>query len=308
MPNDARIKIRHLKKVIKDRTIIHDLYLDLYPGEVYGLIGPNGAGKSTTIKMLVGLSAVTEGDIYYEDLNYRDNFVEIKKHIGAIVENPDLYRFISGRKLLEYSCCFYPDLPESRVDEVISLVRMDYAVDKPPRVYSLGMKQRLALALALLPEPEFLVLDEPTNGLDPQGIREMRLLLRNLAEEHNVTVLVSSHILGEMQALCDRVGLIHQGELLKVGRVSEISEAISGHGMRILCDRPADLCRYFNARGVAFMRQADYVRVQCDPDYVNNLLTELMDAGFKLYAAEPEHANLEESFMRLIGEKGGEIR
>lgn len=308
MGEQARVKIRGLGKVIKGREIIKNLSLDLYPGEVFGLIGPNGAGKSTTIKMLAGLSSATSGDIYYEDLDYKRDFVEIKKHLGAIVENPDLYAFMSGRRLLKYFKDFYPDVPESRVDEVISFVKMEQAADKPPRVYSLGMKQRLALALALLPKPDFLILDEPTNGLDPQGIREFRLLMRKLAEEENVTVLVSSHILGEMQALCDRVGLIHQGELIKTGKTLEIAEALSDHSLNLLVDRPQDLCAFFSQKGIGFRRHLDYVKISCEPNYVNALLRDLMGQQFKIYAVEPDHGSLEESFVKLIAEKGGAIQ
>lgn len=308
MERQARVRIEKLRKVIKGRTIVDDLSLDLYPGEVFGLIGPNGAGKSTTIKMLVGLSAFSGGRVWYEDMNYQTDFVEIKRHLGAIVENPDLYDFMSGRKLLDLFRGFYPEIEAKRIEEVLAFVKMEQAADKPPKVYSLGMKQRLALALALLHKPDFLILDEPTNGLDPQGIREFRLLLRRLAEEKDVTVLVSSHILGEMQALCDRVGLLHQGKLLKVGKVADIADSLSDHSIKILCDRPADLCEYFRQRGVGFMRQLDYVKISCEKDLVNSLLSELMSADFKIYALEPDHGSLEDSFMRLIEEKGGYIQ
>lgn len=308
MDKQARIRIRALTKVIKGRTIVKDLNLDLYPGEVFGLIGPNGAGKTTTIKMLVGLSKITSGDVFYEDKDYKKDFVEIKRHIGTIVENPDLYNFMPGDKLLKLFSGFYPEIEPSRVDEVIRLVKMEEAAHRPPKVYSLGMKQRLALALALLQKPEFLILDEPTNGLDPQGIREMRILLRELAEKENVTVLVSSHILGEMQALCDRVGLIHHGELLYTGSVQEFSQDMGESRIRILCDKPAELLNFFVEKGIGCERNNGYVTVSCEMQYINHLLRDIMDGGFMIYAVEPVHASLEDSFMKLVNEKGAVIR
>ncbi len=308
MEKAVRLEIRGLRKVIQKREIVKDLSLDLYAGEVFGLIGPNGAGKTTTIKMLVGLSEKTAGEIRYEGLNADEHFEEIRQHVGCIVENPDLYEYLSGWDQLKLYASFYKDVDEARIREVVTLVKMDQAIHKKTKNYSLGMKQRVALALALLSKPDLLILDEPTNGLDPQGIRELRLLLRDLAETHGVTVLVSSHILGEMEALCDRVGLIHKGELLKVGRVSEIVSQMGNQDLLILTQDPEGLFRYFSERGVGVSRRQDYVRIACDRENINPLLQELMAAGFKIYGIEPDHASLEERFVEIIGEKGGEIQ
>ncbi len=308
MEKAVRLEIRGLGKTIQKREIVKDLSLDLYEGEVFGLIGPNGAGKTTTIKMLAGLSAKTTGEIRYEGLSTDEHFEEIREHVGCIVENPDLYDYLSGWDQLKLYAGFYPNVDDQRIREVVSLVKMDQAIHKKTKVYSLGMKQRVALALALLSEPSLLILDEPTNGLDPQGIREMRLLLRDLAENHGVTVLVSSHILGEMEALCDRVGLIHKGELLKVGRVSEIASQLRKNDVMILTSDPSKLYTYFSERGVGVTRQQDYVRIACDRENINPLLQELIGAGFQIYAIEPDHGSLEESFVEIIGEKGGEIQ
>lgn len=303
-----RIELRDLSKNINGRPIVKNVNLSLYPGEVFGLIGPNGAGKSTTIKMIVGMMRISSGEIFYEGQDYKNHFVDIKEHISAIVENPDLYEYMNGTDQLKMFAKFYPEVSEDRIREVVQFVKLDQAIQKKSKQYSLGMKQRLALAIALLNDPDFLVLDEPTNGLDPQGIRELRLLLRDLAAKKGLTVLVSSHILSEMQALCDRVGLIHHGELLKVGKVQDIIDEIQDHGIRILVDKPEILMEHLLAKQVGFERQNDYLRLQCDKEYINSLLQDAMNLGLSIYAVELDHGTLEESFMRLIEEKGGAIQ
>ncbi len=308
MAEQVRMRLKDVNKVIGGRTIVKDLSLDLYAGEVFGLIGPNGAGKTTTIRMMTGLSDLTSGDIEYEGRSYRTDFTEIKSKIGCIVENPDLYEYMSGWEQLKLYSAFYPEVTEARLKEVVSFVKMEQAIHKKSKNYSLGMKQRVALALSLIHSPEVLILDEPTNGLDPQGIRELRLLLRELAEKQNVTVLVSSHILWEMQALCDRVGLIHLGELIETGKVSEIMSRMDGNTVAILCNDPHGLQRFFTERQIGATLAQDYVKVSCEREHINAMLEDLIEAGFMIYEIMPDRGSLEESFISLVEQKGGKIQ
>jgi ABC-2 type transport system ATP-binding protein len=215
------LKISNLTKKIGNRTIVDHLSFDVYPGEVFGLLGPNGAGKTTIISMIVGLMAMSEGDIFINGFSIKTHFEEAIKHVGAIVENPELYKFLSGYQNLVHFARMVPGVTEERIKEVIALVKLENRIDDLVKTYSLGMRQRLGLAQALLHRPNLLILDEPTNGLDPAGIRELRDYLRHLAKEEGTAVVVSSHLLSEMELMCDRVAIVQQGKLIDMKRVNE---------------------------------------------------------------------------------------
>ena len=221
MTNEV-LKIEKLKKVIGKRTIVSDICFELKKGEIFGLLGPNGAGKSTTIKMIVGLSKITEGSIYVGGCSVKDDFKGAMSNIGCIVENPDMYKYMSGMDNLKIFAKMYKGVDETRIHEVVKIVDLERTINDKVKTYSLGMRQRLGIAQALLHSPKLLILDEPTNGLDPAGIRQMRELLRKLSSETGLTVLVSSHILGEMQQMCDRVGIINKGKIITIKSVEEL--------------------------------------------------------------------------------------
>src|SRR5215210_4742905 len=211
----------HLTKVIGDRTIVDDVSFDLNPGEVFGFLGPNGAGKTTTIRMLVGLIKPTQGKVTVCGFDLRKDFEKAMRCIGCIVENPDLYRFMTGRENLEHFARML-SVPSTEIERVASLVNLAHRLDQRVGTYSLGMRQRLGIAQAMLGNPRVLILDEPANGLDPAGIREIRELIRGLAAERGMAVFVSSHLLAEIELICDRVAIIHKGRILKTGPVREL--------------------------------------------------------------------------------------
>lgn len=220
--SDITLSVQGLRKVIGKRTIIKDLHFELKRGEVFGFLGPNGAGKTTTIRMLVGLIKPTAGSIEICGLNVEKQFTQAMRQIGCIVENPELYPFLSGMDNLRHFAVMLTGVDEKRIDEVVALVGMQERINDRVSTYSLGMRQRLGIAQALLGRPKVLILDEPTNGLDPSGIREMRAFIRFLAEEEGLTVLVSSHLLHEIQLMCDRVAIISKGEIIKVDSVDNL--------------------------------------------------------------------------------------
>src|SRR5713226_3086275 len=193
----------NLTKVIGKRTIVDGVSFTLNPGEVFGLLGPNGAGKTTTIRMLVGLIKPTTCNVTICGFDVRRDFENALSNVGCIVENPDLYRFMTGRENLEHFARML-SLDASEVERVAELVALAHRLGQRVGTYSLGMRQRLGIAQALLGKPKLLILDEPANGLDPAGIREIRELLRNLAAE-GMSVFVSSHLLAEVELMCDRV-------------------------------------------------------------------------------------------------------
>ena len=215
---------RNLTKVIGDRTIVDDVSFELNPGEVFGFLGPNGAGKTTTIRMLVGLIRPTRGTVEICGYDVRRDFERAMRCIGCIVENPDLYRFMTGREnLLHFARML--GVATDEIDRVAALVNLSHRLDQRVGTYSLGMRQRLGIAQAMLGDPRVLILDEPANGLDPAGIREIRELLRNLAAERGLSVFVSSHLLAEIELMCDRVAIIHKGRILRNGPVRELISA-----------------------------------------------------------------------------------
>jgi len=205
------LKIDSLTKVIKKKKILDDISLTVNSGEIVGFLGPNGAGKTTTIKMIMGLFSITSGHITVCGYDIEKDYEKAMKNVGGIVENPDLYKRLTARQNLEYFASMYDGDTKSQIDEVIELVKMAGRVDDKVKTYSLGMRQRVGLAQALLHRPKLLVLDEPTNGLDPIGIKELRDLLKYLSKNADVGVFVSSHLLSEMELMCDRIYIIDNG-------------------------------------------------------------------------------------------------
>jgi ABC-2 type transport system ATP-binding protein len=220
--SDITLSVQGLKKVIGKREIIESIDFELRRGEVFGFLGPNGAGKTTTIRMLVGLIKPTAGTIRICGYDIDKQFPEAMVNMGCIVENPELYKYLSGWSNLQYFARMADGIDEERIKEVVQLVGLSARIHDKVKTYSLGMRQRLGIAQALLGRPKVLILDEPTNGLDPSGIREMREFIRYLAEKEGLSVLVSSHLLSEIQLMCDRVAIISKGRIVQVGTVQNL--------------------------------------------------------------------------------------
>lgn len=214
----------NVSKKIKKTTIVQDISFTVNEGEVFGFLGPNGAGKTTTIRMIVGLIRPTTGNISICGNDLRKKFTKAMGHVGCIVENPELYGFMTGMDNLRHFGVMKGKFPTSRYEEVVELVGLGNRVYDKVHTYSLGMKQRLGLAQALLSNPKLLILDEPTNGLDPAGINEFRALIKKLAKQDNMAVFISSHLLGEVQQMCDRVAIISQGKVKRVANIQELME------------------------------------------------------------------------------------
>lgn len=220
---DSVLSVQNLKKRIGRKWIIKDVTFDVKPGEIFGFLGPNGAGKTTTIRMLVDLIKPTEGKIKVCGYDVNRDPERALKYVGSIVENPEVYTYLTGWENLEHFARMQPGVDNERIQEVVDIVRLDQRIHDKVRTYSLGMRQRLGIAQALLGRPRLLILDEPTNGLDPKGIKELRVFIKQLASE-GMAVFVSSHLLSEIQLLCDRVAIISAGRVLAVGGVSELIE------------------------------------------------------------------------------------
>ena len=217
------LELKNVSKSFGKRKIIDNISLKVNSGEIFGFLGPNGSGKTTTIKMILRLIDSDDGEIKVNGLDNRKQFEQAMECIGAIVENPDMYKYMSGIDNLKLHARIR-NIDEKRIAEVLEMVGLkDRAKDKVGK-YSLGMKQRLGLALTLLHNPKVLILDEPTNGLDPAGIKQLRDILKKISHEENVAVFVSSHILTEMQQMCDRVAVLDNGKIVKIEQITNSKE------------------------------------------------------------------------------------
>lgn len=223
------LSIKHLSKQFGARRILTDISLDIPSGEIFGFLGPNGSGKTTTIKLMLGLLNIDSGEISICGHDVKNDFEAAMSCVGGIIENPEMYKYLSGKENLELYRRMYDNVPRERIDELIKLVRLEARADDKIAKYSLGMRQRLGVAQALLNRPRLLVLDEPTNGLDPAGIKELRDILKELSHKENVAVFVSSHQLAELDLMCDRVGILDRGVLLRTMSIEEVRRAGSGN-------------------------------------------------------------------------------
>jgi ABC-2 type transport system ATP-binding protein len=288
----------NLTKVIGKRTIVDGVSFSLNPGEVFGFLGPNGAGKTTTIRMLVGLIKPTEGSVTICGYDVRRDFEKALRNVGCIVENPDLYRFMTGRENLEHFARML-SVNSSEIERVAGLVQLAHRLDQRVGTYSLGMRQRLGIAQALLGSPRLMILDEPANGLDPAGIREIRELLRSLARDREMAVFVSSHLLAEVELMCDRVAIIHNGRLLREGSVSELIS-----GQREMEFRVGDVARasqIVQAKGLPFRADTDRLWISIEEDDAPPLVAALAAEGIAVFHAQRHVQSLEEMFLQATG-------
>lgn len=301
------MQIRNLSKVIGKKTIVDNLSFDIPKGEVFGFLGPNGAGKTTTIRMMVGLISKSQGQVLVNGIDVDKDFKKAMQHIGAIVENPELYKYMTGHQNLRHFAKMSEGVTDERIREVTKLVGLEQRIHEKVRTYSLGMRQRLGLAQALLRAPDVLILDEPTNGLDPAGIRELRDHLRALARG-GVSVIVSSHLLSEMELMCDRVAIIQAGKLIDVKTVKELvsGEAIGQSTEIEVDDASKALSLIRGAHPDLSVEQNDAgVNVSVSRDGIPDVLVTLIQGGVKVYAVRSTNRSLEDTFLELTG--GGPI-
>lgn len=214
--------VDNVSKVINKKSIVKDVSFSIDQGEVLGFLGPNGAGKSTTLRMIVGLSKPTSGNIEICGHSITKDYIKAMSNIGCIIEGPDLYNYMSGWDNLKMLASMNEGISEKVIYDIIELVGLKNRIKDKVNTYSLGMKQRLGLAQALINDPKLLILDEPTNGLDPAGINEFRNIVKNLAKEKNISVLVSSHLMSEIELICDKVSIITHGSIIKNATVNEL--------------------------------------------------------------------------------------
>lgn len=223
----AALSIKNITKIYGKKRAADGVTFDVFPGEIFGFLGPNGAGKTTVIKSVLGFIFPDEGEVFINGYNTKTNYEKAMSSVGGIVENPEMYLNLSARQNIEMYARLHGNIGKERIDEVLATVGLAARAKDPIKKYSLGMKQRIGLAQAIVHKPKLLILDEPTNGLDPTGIHQLRDILKKYAHEEGAAVMVSSHILSEMQLLCDRVGIINNGKLISVCSMEELNRQMN---------------------------------------------------------------------------------
>jgi ABC-2 type transport system ATP-binding protein len=297
------VQIKGVSKRIGSKMIIDKLSFDVPRGEVFGFLGPNGAGKTTTIRMMVGLMSITEGDIYIGGSSIRTDFEKAIRHVGAIVENPEMYKFLTGYQNLVHYARMIPGISKDRVQEVIRLVMLENRIHDKVKTYSLGMRQRLGIAQALLHKPDVLILDEPTNGLDPAGIRELRDHLRMLTQQEGISVIVSSHLLSEMELMCDRVAIIQNGKLIDVRLIKEYVEDGSAVHVQFEVDQPINAKALLEQSGKALQVtiQGTELLLTLEKEQIADVNKLLVEAGMKVFGIRTTNKSLEDKFLEMTG-------
>ncbi len=282
-----------------NQTVVKSLSLQVPEGSIYGFLGPNGAGKTTTIKLLLNLLKTQQGSIHIFDKELQSNRINILSQIGSLIEQPAIYLHLSGKENL-LNRALLLQIPEKRVGEMLSLVHLTDAAHKKAGQYSLGMKQRLGIALALLSDPKLLILDEPTNGLDPNGIIEVRELLIRLVNEHQKTVFISSHLLSEVERMATHVGIINRGELLFQGSINDL-QTLNQPQVQIETDNTVDVANFLTRNNLTVTEVDEhhiYVPYTSKQN-MGEINTLLNKNGYTIFSINKQQKDLEKLFLAI---------
>lgn len=302
------LSVQNITKTYGERTAVDNVSFEIKEGEIYGLIGQNGAGKTTIIKIITGLSKATSGKVLICGYDVSKNFEKAIKNVGGIIENPELYTYMSGLDNLKYYASLYSNIDDNQIEKIVALVGMETRIRDKVKTYSLGMKQRVGIAQALLHNPKLLILDEPTNGLDPNGIKEMRMFLKKLAHNNKISILISSHILSEMELMCDRIGIIDNGKILENKTMEELQQ---GQNSKIQISFKVDYPNYAgkiiydNFKDTTIFVVGNRVVIEGtneDIPVINSLLT---NNKISIYGISTVIKSLEEIFLDIVN-KGKE--
>lgn len=298
------LEVKDVTKHLGSRLIIDNISFEIKEGEIFGFLGPNGAGKTTTIRMLVGLIAPEKGSINILGVSIQNDRVNALKNTGAVVENPELYTYLTGFENMMQLSRIYGNISKERILEVVSLVGLSDRIHDKVKKYSLGMKQRLGLAEALLFEPKLLILDEPTNGLDPSGIIEFRNIVKKAAKERNMAVFVSSHILGEVEQLCDTVAFIDKGKIKSIESIESLSKDASSVYEEIIistvdiekCEKAMEALAYVHN----FSKKESYIDATIKRGNAPDLIFDLAKDSIRIEELYKKKNNLEERYVEVV--------
>ncbi|KKO52532.1 bacitracin ABC transporter ATP-binding protein [Paenibacillus sp. DMB20] len=299
------IQTKGLYKLYRKRAAVENVNLEIARGDIYGFLGPNGAGKTTTIRMLLGLVKPTRGSIHLFGKDLTKEKMNILRRTGSLVEYPSYYGHLTAVENLE-ALRRIIGVPKSRIAEVLDIVSLTKEAKRPVKGYSLGMKQRLGIAAALLGNPELLILDEPTNGLDPSGIHEIRELIKNMPKQHGITVLVSSHLLSEVEQMAGKVGIIREGQLVFQDTIDRLVSQSSG-GFRLAVSEPETALHLALDLGCDGRLRNEVLEFEPMQDaQVALLVKRLVQNEHMVYRVEEKRKSLEDIFMEIVG-KGNSL-
>lgn len=268
-------------------------------GDILGFIGPNGAGKTTTIKLILGLQNITSGKVYINGYDIEENFKKAIENVGTIVESPDLYMYMSGYENLKLVANLYKNVDKKRIDEIVKLVGLENRIKDKVSKYSLGMRQRLGIAQAILHKPKLLILDEPTNGLDPEGIKEVKVLLKKLAEQENMAILISSHNLAELDTFCNKISIIKNGDIVETNDIDTFKKDIKNNCYILEVEDSSVIGSIIDYK-MDILTETE-VRVYIEKEQVPLLIKELVLRNIKIYNVSEENLSLEDAFLKKTG-------
>ncbi len=293
------LKCENLHKSFRKKEILKDVSLEICSGDILGFIGPNGAGKTTTIKLILGLQKIGSGKVIINGFDIQKNFEKAIAKVGAIIENPDLYMYMSGYDNLKLISNLYPNVDEARINEVIKLVGLENRINDKVSKYSLGMRQRLGVAQAILHKPNLLILDEPTNGLDPEGIKDLRELLVKLAKNENMGILISSHNLAELESFCNKVSIIKNGVIVETSDLETVKKEAS-EGNYIIEVDDARKAR-MTIGDISTAMDNTHIQVHSDRENIPFIIKKLVLQDVKIYAIKEDVISLEDAFFKKTG-------
>ena len=293
------LKCENLHKSFRKKEILKDVSLEICSGDILGFIGPNGAGKTTTIKLILGLQKIGSGKVIINGFDIQKNFEKAIAKVGAIIENPDLYMYMSGYDNLKLISNLYPNVDEARINEVIKLVGLENRINDKVSKYSLGMRQRLGVAQAILHKPNLLILDEPTNGLDPEGIKDLRELLVKLAKDENMGILISSHNLAELESFCNKVSIIKNGVIVETSDLETVKKEASEGNYIIEVDDARKARMTIGDLSTAI--DNTHIQVHSVRENIPFIIKKLVLQDVKIYAIKEDVISLEDAFFKKTG-------
>lgn len=306
------LECHDLHKRFGKKEILKGVSLEAEAGDILGFIGPNGAGKTTTIKLILGLQSITSGTVKINGYDVEKDFTKAIKGVGTIVENPDLYMYMSGYDNLKMIANLYDGITKERIDEVIKLVGLENRIHDRVSKYSLGMRQRLGVAQAILHKPNLLVLDEPTNGLDPEGIKQVKDLLVMLAKKEKMAILISSHNLLELESFCTKVTIIKNGEVVETSTMEEAKKVDAISVYHFIVDDADKMIEVMTGENSANKEMtfdtdkvekidSENVKISVDRSGVPAIVESLVHGGVKVYGVYSEEVSLEDAFLKKTG-------
>ena len=293
------VKVESINKSFGKKKILHDVSFEINEGEILGFIGPNGAGKTTTIKLMLGLQSIDSGEVYINGYNLKKNFEKAIEKVGAIIESPDVYMYLSGRENLKLIANLYGGISKEELDELIKTVGLEKRIDDKVSKYSLGMRQRLGIAAAIINKPNVLFLDEPTNGLDPQGIIEVRDLIVKLAKERKMAILISSHNLSELDSFITDACIIQNGKIVTNCPIKKL-KSLDVPKYRFKVNKVKGLKTLFASKKIEVLDDETF-ELEIDKKEINSILKKLISNDYEVYSLFKVSMSLEEAFLKETG-------